>query len=213
MWIPIALVVISLVIMVLAFFGIFGEFPNNWQWVSIILAGVGLAMSSPSILQMFFGRAIIRLEFERYVEGENRALAVELKNPPVKNKILKKLGVKRETMQSIEVQFRIREFGSGRIIENLRSPRIYSPSDSTNLGKDRISLPPTFSVGANFIVISSDIKSNVAFILPDHLNPKTQIIQGYYQAIIDVVIDGEPTIFKRQFMVGATADDLTWSKV
>jgi hypothetical protein len=94
-----------LAILCLAFIGIFGRFPDEWEWVGIVLAGVAIAMATPSIFQMFWGCACIDTEFEVSATGEERSLLIFLKNPPVKSRILRILGVKRETVQSLNAKF------------------------------------------------------------------------------------------------------------
>ena len=180
----IALILIFLGVLFLALKGAFGTFPDNWEWVGIAMAGVGIVMATPSMFKMLWGRPLVQTEFERGIEGEKRCLLVHLKNPVVKNRILRKLGVRRDTVQSLEIQFRITEFGSGRIIDPIRQARIYSTDDPADVGNYRIVLPPTFSVSASFMVILWDVQNNRAFVPPDHLRQLLEIPPGYYQVII-----------------------------
>lgn len=176
------------------------------------MAGVGIAMATPSIFQMFWGKPLLKVEFERNVEEDKRSLVIFLSNPPIKNRLLKKLGIRRGGIQSLEIQFRIREFGSGKIIDAIRDARIYSSDDPTDLGNYRVALPPTFSVAASFMLILWDTKDRKAVVPPDRLRAMIDISPGYYQAVINFIVDGEPRIITRQFKVGSKADDLTWVK-
>ena len=126
-----ALVIIVLAILCLAFIGIFGRVPDEWEWVGITLAGVAIAMATPSIFQMFWGRPIVETQLELYAEKTERVLLVFLKNPPVKKRILRMLGVKRETVQSLTAEIRISEVGSKKVIVPIRHARIYSDDDSS----------------------------------------------------------------------------------
>jgi len=45
----VVLVIVVLAILCLAFIGILGRFPDEWEWVGIVLAGVALAMATPII--------------------------------------------------------------------------------------------------------------------------------------------------------------------
>ena len=91
-------------------------FPDNWEWVGIVLAGVGLIMAVPSTLQMALGRPKLIAYFNRSSRGQERALVIMLKNLPIESKkVWHRLGVHRDTIQSLEVNFQISEAGSGTI--------------------------------------------------------------------------------------------------
>ena len=201
----------ALAILCLAFIGIFGRFPDEWEWVGIVLAGVGIAMATPSILQMFWGCACIETEFEVSARGNERSLVIFLKNPPVKNRILKTLGVKRETVQSLTAEIRISEFGSKNIIVPIRHARLFSDEDTSDKGSNRIVLPPTYSVAASIMVAMWDNKNEEAIILGDRLRQPLLIVEGYYYAQIIIFVDGEPNEISRQFVIGKNADDLIWA--
>lgn len=210
MWFSIIFTLIVLSFLFLAFWGAFGRFPDNWEWVGIVMAGVGIAMATPSIFQMLWGRPILKVEFERDVEENKRFLSVHLSNPPIKRRILKKLGVSRDTIQSLEIAFRVQDFGSGKIIDPIRQARLYPTDDPTDRGNYRIALPPTFSVGASFVVILWDTENKKALVPPDRLRKLLEIAPGYYQVIINLIVNGEPKIVTRQFMIGEKPDDLIW---
>jgi hypothetical protein len=212
MWILIVLVLIALVVLVLAFVGAFGRFPDNWEWVGIVLAGIGLAMTSPSILQRLCGKPIVKVDFDRGIEDKKRFLLVFLQNPQVKNPILRKLGIKRDSVQSLTVQFRISEFGSGTIIEPIRNAKIYPDDDPTDIGKWRVALAPTFSVGACFIIALWDAQQKKALVPPDRTRQILELSSGYYRVDIIMMIDGEPMHKSRQFVVGEKSDDLIWAQ-
>lgn len=208
----VVLVIIALAIFCLAFIGIFGRFPDEWEWIGIILAGMALAMATPSIFQMLWGRPLLEMQFEEYVENKERVLLIFLKNPPVKRRILRILGVRREAAQSITVEFRILEVGSNRIIVPIRQARIYSDDDPTDEGRNRISLPATYSVAASVILIRWDTQEKKAFVAHDRLRQELPLEYGQYQADVILIVDGDPKIIHRQFVVGKKADDLVWIK-
>lgn len=212
MWLSILIALIALVILFLAFLGIFGRFPDNWEWVGIVLAGVGLTMATPSILQLLWGRPVLRTRFENGVQEIERFLPIYLENPPVKNRLMRRLGVRRDTIQSLTVQFRIIEAGSGKIIIPIRQARIYSDDDPTDMGRDRISLPPTFSVAASVMIVRWDTQKNKALIPPDRLRTEYPLDAGQYRVDVSLIVDGDPIIVSRQFVVGQKADDLSWIK-
>ena len=75
------IVVVVLVAICFAFIGIFGRFPDEWEWVAIVIAGVGIVLVIPSTLQMFWGRAYVKTEFQVSAKGEDRSLVILLQNP------------------------------------------------------------------------------------------------------------------------------------
>lgn len=205
-------IAIALIILALIFFslkGLFGYFPDNWEWVGIVLAGVGLAVATPSIFQRAFGKPIAEIEYFRGVDREDRFLSVFLMNPPIKNKFLKMLGVRRETIQSLVVQFRISEQGSNKVIIPIRTARIITDEDSEYTGKDRITLPPTYSVGATCMFVLWDEKKNKALVISNRDEQK-ELDQGYYAIYISLIVEGEYKKYSATFVVGEKADDLIW---
>lgn len=212
MGISIAITFILLGFIFLALRRVFGVFPDSWEWVGIVLAGVGLTMGTPFVFQKLWGQPDLRTRFENGVEGADRFLPVYLENPPIKKRILRWLGVKRDTIQSLTIQFRIREVGSGRILIPIRQARIYSDDDPTDFGRNRISLPPTYSVAATIIVAQWDTETGKALIPPDRIREGFSLDVGQYQVDIILSVDGEPKIISRQFVVGQKADDLSWIK-
>lgn len=205
------LVIVVLVIVCLAFIGIFGRFPDEWEWVGIVLAGLGLAMATPSIFQMLWGRAVVKLQFDIYPEKSERALVAFFKNPPVNSRMLRMLGVKREIVQSLTAEIRISEAGSNTIIVPIRQLRIYSDDEPSDSGNNRIVLPPTYSVGASIMVAHWDNQQKQAVIPPARLRDPQPLGAGCYRADIIIIVDGDPRIISRQFVVGKEADDLIWA--
>jgi hypothetical protein len=208
----ILLVIILLAIVYCAFIGIFGRYPDEWEWIGIIVAGVALAMATPSIFQIFWGRAHLETEFHRHAENNDRALVIFLKNPPVKKRLLKLLRVKRESVQSITAEFSISEVGSNTIIVPIRHARIYSDDDPTDIGSNRIVLPPTFSVAASIAIAQWDNRENKAIIPGDRLRQSLLLGGGRYRADLIIFVDGDPQMLSRQFVVGEKGDDLIWIK-
>jgi len=207
----VVLVIVVLAILCLAFIGILGRFPDEWEWVGIVLAGVALAMATPIIFQMLWGRCVVETQFEVYPENSKRVLVIFFRNPPVKSRILKILGVKRETVQSLTVEMRISEVGSNTIKVPIRQARIYSDDDPSDLGNNRIVLPPTYSVSSSVMVAQWDDLQKKAIIPPDRRRQPLPLDEGCYRADIIIIVDGYPKIVSRQFVVGKNADDLIWA--
>jgi len=49
----IVIILFALAMLIVAFVGVFGRFPDNWEWVGIVLAGWGIAMGAPSVLPIY----------------------------------------------------------------------------------------------------------------------------------------------------------------
>jgi len=213
---PIILIILGLLVFALR--GFFGAFPDNWEWVGIVLAGVGLAMSVPSILQMIMGRPKLILEFDRIAQGNERHLGVFFKNPQLgnpeegKKSVWRKLGAKRDTIESLTVSFRISEVGTGKIIIPIMHARIYSYDDPTDVGSHRIALPPTLSFETTVMIAMWDEDKKKAIVPGDRARSSVELSGGIYRILIIVVVDGEPQKYSRQFVVGDIADALIWVK-
>ena len=130
----VGIILIVLALILLAMRGVFGGFPAQWEWVGIVLAGVGILMASPTILQMIWGRARLSVEFKKNAQGENRSLIVLLKNPPVSG-LVRTLGVRKETIQSLTASLQLAEVGSGRIVVPvLQAESTQMPTKLTTVG-------------------------------------------------------------------------------
>lgn len=206
------IILFVLAILLLAFIKILGRFPDEWEWVGIVLGWVAIAMAAPCISQMFWGRACLETEVEASARAGERSLLIFLKNPPVKNRMLKALGVKRETVQSLTAEIRIAEFGSKKVIVPIRHLRLYPDDDASDVGSARIALPPTYSVAASMIVVTWDNNSGQAVVPGDRNRQPLTLGEGYYLALIILLMDGEPTKICQPFVVGKNADDLMWGK-
>ena len=206
----IAIMVIILVGLVFALRGVFGEDPAKWESVGMVLAGVGILMAAPTLFDKIWGSPKLSAEFENDAQGEGRSLVVFLKNLPVTG-LVKVLGVRRETIASLVASLRVSEVGSGRIIIPVLQARIYSDSDVTDSGRDRTTLPPTYSVGAGIVVATWDIQNKRVVVPPSRTHPETVLPEGYYEAQILFFVNGDKIEHSRRFRVGPAADDLRWS--
>ncbi|MFC2041380.1 hypothetical protein ACFLTY_03545 [Chloroflexota bacterium] len=210
MVILLAIVLIILGVLVLALRGLFGIFPDNWEWVGIVLAGVGLLMSTPSIIQMAVGKPKIITYYKVNVKDQERQLVVLLQNLPMGKdwKIWRKLGVRRDTVQSLEVNFRVFEAGSNRELQPIIQGKLLDSLDGKL--QNRIILPPTYSVGAAIPVVDWDLDKSAAFLMGDYARNPMRLGKGEYRLLMSFMVDGEPVIVNRNFIIGDRADELMW---
>ena len=165
----------------------------------------------PSVAQVLWGKAQLRTEYRTDANGEDRSLIVFLSNPPITKKFLRRIGVRRDAIQSIEASFRIREAGSGTVLDPVRHARFKSPDDpADDYFSYRIVLPPTYSVGASLMIAIWDKATARAVVPPDRLRPAIALSDGLYKVEIIFSIDGEPSSDVRCFKVGQRGDDLMW---
>jgi len=218
MWLLLAIILIILGLSVFALRGFFGVFPDNWEWVGIVLAGVGILMGTTNMLQMAIGRPKLLLEFDRIVKDRERNLALFLKNQQLGNpleggkSIWRKLGGKRDTIESLTVSLRILEVGTGKILIPVMQARIFSDADPDECGTWRTTLPPTLSFETSVIITMWDENKKKAIVLGDKTKPSEELPKGIYELVLIIAVDGEPQYYSIQFIVGDTADDLTWVK-
>jgi hypothetical protein len=209
-----AIILILLGFLVLALKGVFGIFPDNWEWVGIVLAGVGLLMGTPSMLQTFLGRPKLLTNYDRHVRERERALMIFLKNPPlIEKSIWGKLGIRRETITSLSATFCITEAGSSKVVTKpIMHARIYSDDDPTKTGSWRIALPPTFSWSTTIVIANWDDTKKKAIVLGDEVRNPLELSANTYRLEIIFLVEGQPVKEFRSFVVGDVADDLVWIK-
>lgn len=202
--------------LVLALGGIWGVLPDGWEWVGGLFAVVGVMMEIPGLLQMTIGRAKLIVEFDKIVEREKRSLALFMKNPQLgdasigKKSIWRRIGVKRESVESLIVSFQIREVGSGKVVIPIMQARIYSDADSSEEGSWRVRVPPTLSYETSVMVAMWNESKRVAVVPGDRLRGEVELPKGAYRIEVIFVVDGELQKRFREFIVGDSADELSW---
>jgi len=209
-----AIILVILGLLVFALRGVFGVFPDSWEWTGIVLAGLGLIMGVPSVLQMAMGRPKLMMDFDRVVEGQKRALAIFLKNPPLGEKsIWRKLGIRRDTIASLSASFRISEVA--KVVIPIMHARIYTPDDPTKIdptkiGAWRIALPPTLSFESCIMIAMWGNEKKKAIVLGDKSRNSVDLSAGIYRIEVIFLVEGHPIKKFREFIVGDKADDLVW---
>ena len=184
--------------------------------VLAILAVLAFLLALPPFANMFFGGPSINLRFERTVENGVHFLPIYVENRPVKNWLLRLLRVRRSTVQGLSASFRITEAGTGKILIPIR--QAYLVTDAEGVMKNRITLPPTYSVGATMLMVTWDLGEDDAedvkgvVLVPGSTSSKYPLSQGIYHAAIVVMVDGEPWATSRRFVVGENPEALNWVK-
>lgn len=72
-------------------------------------------LAVPTVLHTFFEAAAIRVKFEIFDHQHLRALCCSILNPPIENKFLRRVGVRRESA-TVLVAFQVMEGGADKTI-------------------------------------------------------------------------------------------------
>ncbi len=167
-------------------------------------------LALPTLLQIFLGGPQLSKEFETYDEDGTRLLLVFLKNRPVKRPLGRFALVKRDTVQSLTATFQIVEAQSKSIIVPIHQARISSDADPPDTERYRVTLPPTFSVGASITVAIWNAANGRAEIPPTRRKASVPLDVGTYEARLIVHVDGTRNNEAKGFTVGRTPEDLLW---
>lgn len=186
--------------------------PNWVQYVGLGLAAFSAVMAglaAPTLLQVFFGGPKLHTEFkDDDPGGGQRDLIVFLHNRP-SAKLLGRLAVvKRDTIQSLTATVQICQEKTGALVVPVRQMPI--SSDAADDGHDRISLPPTYSVGAFIKVVTWNPAGGQAEIPPTLARGPVPLMPGIYEARIILTVDGTPEYEVKRFSVARTAAELNW---
>lgn len=163
--------------------GLFGRFPDNWEWVGIILAVVGIAMGVQPFLKMWYGNP--KLEFRFDIEDTPPFCFYEchIFNVPITNKFLRKMGVRRDTAQDVSAAYEILKKPTGEVVCPSTTVQIKT---QTGVVAQRIVLPASYSPSI-FAIFYLDKNTSEAFVARDN---KLLLPMGSYYARVTVV-EGE----------------------
>ncbi len=205
MWLLLAIVFIVLGALLFAFQGFFGRFPDNWEWVGIVLAWVGIAMGVQPFTQGIWGKPKIDIDFETYTPNmQVRGLYVYIYNRPISNRILVLLGVDRSTAH-ITATYSIKDNRTNDLIQENIIAKMRTEGDR----KIQISLNSSI-MPADIPVVGIDKAGNTELDIGEGksviLNP------GSYEFTVTVRYSGKQSIAKRNFSVGSKAYELFWER-
>lgn len=182
---------------------------NTWELFGIVLAGLGVAIGVPSVLQKIYGKPKLIREYDEYVSERERVLIIFLKNQPLERKsFLRKLGIRRDTISSLLASFRISE--KEKQVIPIMQARIYPDDDPTEAGSWRVALPPTFSASAGIMIAQWNDKKKKAIVPGDKVKSGVELSDGLYCIHIIYLVEGQEESEFREFIVGKNADDMVW---
>ena len=160
-----------------------------------IVALVAAMLALPTVLQMIWGKPKLVIAVSDREVTAGKVLQVELFNPPIQNKLLRWLGVKRMTAGDVMGSFKIQEHGSRRVIFPGEVPEIITHNGTG--GHQRISLAASF-FPATFGVVLSLYEDKKAYVFEEQ---ETILPPGKYCVCIHFMMEGEPIETERTFVV------------
>ncbi len=171
--------------------------------ISIIALVVAL-MAIPTILQMFFGRPHLNFEADDFTGPEGKILVIAIKNLAVKSRLLRLMGVERET-GDVNAFFDIQELGTGKIIARAVTG-LMQTTHLREIGLQARSAPG-FTVG---LTIISSRNGQAAVVDGRQELPPTPLSNGHYIAHIAVVRGQNTYRIDQSFRVGNADHETVW---
>jgi hypothetical protein len=177
------------------------------HWLAIVGVALGvaaIAMAAPPLFQMFFGRPKLRFEASDFTGPDGRILVMAIKNPPVRSRILRALGVEREYGDVISF-FDIQELGTGKII----AKDIRGQMQTVHLrefGLQGRSMPG-FTVGLTVLCT----RDGRASIVSGHPEEWKELPPGYYIAHMAVFRGQDIYKVDQRFQVSAIDHETIWT--
>lgn len=177
---------------------------DHWLAIIGVVLGVGaIIMAVPPLFQMLFGRARLIFEAHDFTGTDGRILVLAIKNPPVRNRFLRSLGVERETGKVISF-FDIQELGTGRIIaQGVRGQM--QTVHLRELGLEGQSMPG-FTVGITVLAT----RNGQASIISGHPEEIRDLPPGHYVARISVFRGQDIYRMDQRFRVGTIDHETVW---
>jgi hypothetical protein len=179
------------------------NFPAQWSWVALIIGVLAFLVAILPFIRMMWGGPKILLHFRIEDMENNCYYSCEIHNIPIRNRLLKALGVRRETAQDVTAAFEIEERGTGKTICPITQALIKT---QTRVGAERILLPASFFPALFAIVFIEKGKSEVRVMRED----KLILPIGNYTAKVRVFAGEDKYISKCNFVVDNKHPFVLW---
>ena len=171
-------------------------FPLWAEWTVAIIGAVAFLMAVPSLLQMYFGRPKIHVEFRFYEDELNRYLVCEIYNLFVTRRLLKLLGVRRSTAEDVHGLVSITEEGTKRII--LADDPAAIVQQRRQFGY-RVSIPASFQPHSIGLIGQTKSDRSVEIM---HETKRRPIAAGFYIAHVKIIETDNVIEASTKFEVG-----------
>jgi hypothetical protein len=172
----------------------------------IVLGLVAIAMATPPLFQMLWGRPRLHLAVDDFTGPDGKMLLVTIKNLRVENGFLRKIGVERE-IGNVAAYFDIQEQGTGKFLQKNISGLIHNAM--TKESGILTEAHPAFTVGVQIIAH----QQNIAVIIDARAQPTAllkTIPPGDYVAHVTIIRGGEVHTIAKNFKVGTLPHETFW---
>ncbi|MBI2170778.1 MAG: hypothetical protein HYU30_01980 [Chloroflexi bacterium] len=175
---------------------------DTWTLVGILLGGVALILATPTFLQMLFGQPKLVVLLDTHEGDTIKKLYAAVQNPPTQNRLLRLIGIKRDTIPEIMGYYSVKEDGTRRqVCYGVIAEFFRTETDIFVRG----SLPPyRIAIRAEIATWESDKVT-----LTKRAN-NLLIEPGYYEAELVVVEAEKEHKVKRRFAVGQRRTEFRW---
>jgi hypothetical protein len=176
---------------------------------ALIIAILALAVSAvtlPTALQMFWGGPKLAINGVEIVGPEGRRLLCNIFNTPVTSKILRRLGVRRESLV-VSADFQICESGSNRVVLDTARASLIDIGGPNASGTPRASLVDHIPVSFVCVIHTNDGKAIAA-----DPQQKTGVIlsPGRYRVNVNVICGDTRFPISREITIGERSIGTHW---
>lgn len=173
----------------------------EWAFFISFIALALALIALPAALQMFCGKPHIKTSYRVIRVYEQLHLVCTLQNPPIKNKFLKALGIRRKTAESVSAKYTIYDERGNIIAEDVIAAirHIFGGSfeGEVNLTLD-VSIPASETYTDFAIAYCA---GRTVALVGDEFHPSTDLLIGKYTASIKIKLAEKEIEETRHFVV------------
>lgn len=185
--------------------------PPVWQWSGLaisVIAFVLAIMTLPTAFQMWWGRPEIKIRFVKADRSNMVALQCYIENEPIRSKLLRMLGVHRDSAD-IAADLTVRETPNGRQIVHKR------PLLNIEQGEPTLRVTLAARLPAIFAVAYQMRDNQQAAIFSDggdriDTGNEILLVPGVYEAEVHVLLQDANVVSKKTFQIGRNSEGTYW---
>ncbi len=184
--------------------------PEWLEWTDVVLSviafGVGF-VTLPTAFQMWWGKPRLRFEFDRSRVRGGVGLIFWITNEPVRNRLLKWVGVTRDAAQKVRMTVTIRENGTKRFIASGKTT-IKVENDESLYSVDLYSNTRSWAI----IITQGDGAASGEINAPGNKDGKLDIQPGEYECTLSVKWGQGSASETRIFYVNPNVEATQWQE-
>jgi len=173
----------------------------EWALGISILASALSVMALPAALQMFCGKPDIQIHYGVIPVEDQLHLVCTLHNPPIKNKFLKALGIRRKTAESVSAKYTIYDERGNIIAEDVIAAirHIFGGSFEGEVNRTlNVSIPASETYTDFALAYCAGLTVGL---IGDEFHPSTVLPIGKYTAAIKIKLAEKEIEETRHFVV------------